>query len=271
MRLVYFGDVMGKSGRIGLDTHLPLVMDRLSPDFVIANGENAAHGFGITEKICAQFFNLGVDVITTGNHAWDQREIINFIDTEPRLLRPLNYPASTPGNGSGIFEARNGAKVFVGQVMGRLFMDSLDDPFSAMDKVLSNSKMGDEFDCAVVDIHAEATSEKMAMGQYLNGRVSMVVGTHSHVPTADAQIFSNGTAYQTDLGMCGDYDSVIGMKPEAAIGRFMKRMPLERLSPSDGIGTVCGVFLESDDNTGRALRLEPIRIGGRLIEHIPKL
>lgn len=270
MRLVYFGDVMGKSGRVALTKHLPSLNDKLSPDFVIVNGENAAHGFGITEKICTQFFNLGVDVITTGNHVWDQREIINFIENEPRLLRPLNYPEHTPGNGSGIFKARNGASVFVGQVMGRLFMDSLDDPFSAMDKVLLNSRMGKEFDCAVVDIHAEATSEKMAMGQYLNGRVSMVVGTHSHVPTADSQIFNDGTAYQTDLGMCGDYDSVIGMKSEAAIGRFMKRMPVEKLSPSDGFGTVCGVFLDSDDNTGHALRIEPIRIGGRLTEYIPK-
>ncbi len=271
MRLVYFGDVMGKSGRIGLDSHLSLVMESLSPDFVMVNGENAAHGFGITEKICTQFFALGVDVITTGNHAWDQREIINYIDSEPRLLRPLNYPEHTTGKGSGIFEARNGAKVFVGQVMGRLFMDSLDDPFVAMDRVLLNNKMGVSFDCAVVDVHAEATSEKMAIGQYLNGRVSMVVGTHSHIPTADAQIFSNGTAYQTDLGMCGDYDSVIGMRSDAAIGRFMKRMPTERLSPSDGIGTVCGVFLESDDNTGHAMRIEPIRIGGRLAQHMPTL
>jgi metallophosphoesterase (TIGR00282 family) len=271
MRLVYFGDVMGKSGRIGLDTHLPQIIGKLSPDFVMVNGENAAHGFGITEKICNQFFDLGVDVITTGNHAWDQREIINYIDKEPRLLRPLNYPEHTPGNGSGIFEARNGAQVFVGQIMGRLFMDSLDDPFMAIDRVLLNKKMSENFDCAVVDIHAEATSEKMAIGQYLDGRVSMVVGTHSHIPTADAQILKKGTAYQTDLGMCGDYDSVIGMKPGAAIDRFLKKMPSERLSPSEGIGTVCGVFLETNNDTGHATRIEPIRIGGRLAGHLPTL
>jgi metallophosphoesterase (TIGR00282 family) len=271
MKLIYFGDVMGKSGRIGLDIHLPQIIEKLSPDFVMVNGENAAHGFGITEKICNQFFKLGVDVITTGNHAWDQREIISYIDREPRLLRPLNYPELTPGNGSGIFEARNGAHVFVGQVMGRLFMDSLDDPFMAIDRVLLNKKMGDSFDCAVVDVHAEATSEKMAIGQYLDGRVSMVVGTHSHIPTADAQILNKGTAYQTDLGMCGDYDSVIGMKPAAAIGRFMKKMPSERLSPSEGTGTVCGVFLETNNDTGHATRIEPIRIGGRLAEHLPTL
>jgi hypothetical protein len=269
MRLVYFGDVMGKSGRNGIKTHLPLIIEKLAPDFIIVNGENAAHGFGITEKICNQFFDLGIDVITTGNHVWDQREIINYISEEPRLIRPLNYPKHTPGNGSGVFKARNGAKVFVGQVMGRLFMESIDDPFAALDEVLTNCKMGEEFDCAVIDVHAEATSEKMAIGQYLDGRVSMVVGTHSHVPTADAQIFNKGTAYQTDLGMCGDYDSVIGMQPDAAIGRFIKRMPSERLSPSNGVGTICGVFVEADDTTGRALRIEPIRTGGRLSENIP--
>jgi len=271
MKLVYFGDVMGRSGRTCLEKHLPVIIEKLSPDFIIVNGENAAHGFGITEKICVQFFNLGVDVITTGNHVWDQREIINYIENEPRLLRPLNYPEQTPGNGSGIFQARNGANVFVGQVMGRLFMKNVDDPFAAVDKVLLNSKLGKTFDCAVIDIHAEATSEKMAIGQYLNGRVSLVVGTHSHVPTSDAQILSKGTAYQTDLGMCGDYDSVIGMKPEAAIGRFINKMSSERLSPSNGVGTACGVLLESDDYTGMARRIEPIRIGGKLVQNMPYL
>jgi metallophosphoesterase (TIGR00282 family) len=269
MKLVYFGDVMGKSGRHGLETHLPTIIETLLPDFIMVNGENAAHGFGITEKICKQFFDLGVDVITTGNHTWDQKEIIDYIDDEPRLLRPLNYPELTPGNGSGIFKARNGKNVFVGQVIGSLFMASVDDPFVAIDNALRQKKLGREFDCAVVDVHAEATSEKMALGQHLNGRVSMVVGTHSHIPTADAQILSNGTAYQTDLGMCGDYDSVIGMKPNAAIGRFMKKSPVERLSPAEGLATVCGVFLDSNDETGQAIRIEPIRLGGKLIQNVP--
>ena len=271
MKLVYFGDVMGKSGRTGINTHLPAIIEKLAPDFIMLNGENAAHGFGITEKICTQFFNLGVDVITTGNHVWDQREIINYIVKEPRLLRPLNYPQHTPGEGFGIFEARNGVKILVGQVMGRLFMESLDDPFVSMDKLLSNYKMGEAVNCAVVDVHAEATSEKMAIGQYLDGRVSMVVGTHSHVPTADAQILSKGTAYQTDLGMCGDYDSVIGMQQNAAIGRFIKRMPSERLEPANGEASVCGVFMECDDNIGHAKRIEPIRIGGRLAQNMPTI
>ena len=264
MKLVYFGDVLGKSGRTALADHLPRGMDELQPDFVMANGENAAHGFGITEKICGQFFDMGIDVITTGNHAWDQREIINYIDTEPRLLRPLNYPELTPGNGSGVFEARNGAKVFVGQIMGRLFMDSLDDPFVAIDNTLAKIKLGDAVACAVVDIHAEATSEKMAVGQYLNGRVSMVVGTHTHIPTADAQILPGGTAYQTDIGMCGDYDSVIGMEKAEPVRRFTRKMPGDRFSPASGEATACGIYLETDDQTGLATYLAPLRQGGRL-------
>ncbi len=269
MKLIYFGDILGRSGREGFARHLPMLTGKLSPDFIIVNGENAARGFGITEKYCKQFFDLGVDVITTGNHAWDQKEIITYIDQEPRLLRPLNYPELTPGNGTGVFEAHNGAKVFVGQIMGRLFMDSLDDPFVAIDNALAEHKLGDAINCAVVDIHAEATSEKMAVGQYLNGRVSMVVGTHTHIPTADTQILPGGTAYQTDIGMCGDYNSVIGMKPDAAIGRFRKVMPVERLSPAEGEATVCGVYLETDDETGLATKIEPIRVGGRLAELLP--
>ncbi len=259
MKLVYFGDVVGKAGRTVLLEVLPGLIDRLSPDFVIVNGENAAHGFGITGSICEKFFDAGVDVITTGNHAWDQREIIEYIKTEPRLLRPLNYPENTPGQGSGVFEARDGSNVLVAQVMGRLFMDPLDDPFAAVDKSLKGAALG-------VDIHAEATSEKMSMGHYLDGRASMVVGTHSHVPTADAQILPGGTAYQTDIGMCGDYNSVIGMKKEAAIGRFLKTMPSERLEPAEEAGTACSIYLETDDATGLAKRVEPLRLGGRLKE-----
>ena len=269
MKLVYFGDVMGKSGRTCLEKYLPVIFDRLAPDFVIVNGENAAHGFGITAKICNQFFDIGVDVVTTGNHVWDRPEIIDYIALEPRLLRPINCPDETPGNGSGIFQARNGARVFVLQVIGCLFMKNNLDPFGVIDRVFLEKRLGEAFDCAIVDVHAEATSEKMAIGQFLNGRVSMVVGTHSHIPTADAQILSKGTAYQTDLGMCGDYDSVIGMKPQAAISRFIDKNSKETLSPSDGLGMLCGVFLETEDDTGIAKRIEPIRIGHRLMQCIP--
>jgi len=266
MKLLYFGDIVGKAGREALFSHLPILTERHKPDFVMVNGENAAHGFGITDKICHSFFEAGVDAITLGNHAWDQREIMTYIQDEPRLLRPLNYPETTPGEGAGLFTARNGARVYVAQVMGRLFMEPLDDPFAAANKCLSKVTLGEDADCIVLDIHAEATSEKMAMGHHLDGKVSMVVGTHSHVPTADAQVLPGGTAYQTDVGMCGDYDSVIGMKKEAAINRFTKKLPGERLEPAEKEGTACAVLLETDDETGLAKSIEPVRIGGRLQE-----
>jgi len=269
MKLIYIGDIVGRSGRTALMAHLPTLKERYSPDFIMVNGENAAHGFGITEKICKQFFEAGVDAITTGNHVWDQREIINYIDDERRLLRPLNYPKNTPGQGAAVYETKSGKKILVAQVLGRLFMETMDDPFVAIDQVMAEHQLGDDIHCAVVDIHAEATSEKMAMGHYLDGRVSMVVGTHSHIPTADYQIFQGGMAYQTDLGMCGDYNSVIGMKKEAAINRFTKKIPGDRLSPGEEESTLCAVYLETDAKTGKATRFDQIRIGGRLSECLP--
>jgi len=269
MKVLYIGDVVGKSGRKAVETHLPRLHDELALDFVILNGENAAHGFGITGDICKAFFDLGVDAITTGNHAWDQREIIDYMATEPRLLRPVNYPEGTPGRGMGVFEAKNGKKVCVIQAMGRLFMDPLDDPFAGIQRALLNKKLGESVDFIFVDIHAEATSEKMAIAHHFDGQVSMVVGTHSHVPTADAQIFTGGTAYQTDVGMCGDYDSVIGMTKGPAIGRFITKVRGERLTPAMGEGTLCAVYVESDDTTGLAKRISPVRLGGRLIEVMP--
>jgi metallophosphoesterase (TIGR00282 family) len=269
MKVLYIGDVVGKSGRKAVETHLPRLHDELTLDFVILNGENAAHGFGITGDICKAFFDLGVDAITTGNHAWDQREIIDYMATEPRLLRPVNYPEGTPGRGMGVFEAKNGKKVCVIQAMGRLFMDPLDDPFAGIQRALLNKKLGESVDFIFVDIHAEATSEKMAIAHHFDGQVSMVVGTHSHVPTADAQIFTGGTAYQTDVGMCGDYDSVIGMTKGPAIGRFITKVRGERLTPAMGEGTLCAVYVESDDATGLATRISPVRLGGRLIKVMP--
>ena len=264
MKLLYCGDVVGKAGRQALLARLPDLRVRYEPDFVVINAENAAHGFGVTEKICQQFFDAGCDVITTGNHVWDQREIIDYIAREPRLIRPLNYPPGTPGNGFGVFATAAGKQVLVAQVMGRLFMDPLDDPFAAIDAVLGDRPLGNGIDLILVDIHAEATSEKMAMGHYLDGRASLVAGTHSHVPTADAHILNNGTAYQTDVGMCGDYDSVIGMKKHTAINRFLKKTPNERLEPAEQDATICAVYLETDDATGLAARIEPVRIGGGL-------
>ena len=269
MKVLYIGDVVGKSGRKAVTEHLPRLQDQLGLDFVVLNGENAAHGFGITGAICDQFFDMGVDVITTGNHAWDQREIVDYIKAEPRLLRPVNYPEGTPGQGVGVYEAKNGQKVCVIQAMGRLFMDPLDDPFQGIQRALLNKTLGDKVAFTLIDIHAEATSEKMAVGHHFDGQASMVVGTHSHIPTADAQILPNGTAYQTDAGMCGDYDSVIGMTKAPAIGRFISKMKGERLAPASGEGTLCAVYVETDDATGLATTVSPVRVGGRLIEVVP--
>jgi metallophosphoesterase (TIGR00282 family) len=203
-------------------------------------------------------------VITAGNHVWDQRETISYIETDKRLLRPGNYPKGTPGRGAGVFETEKGRKVLVMQVLTRLFMDAMDDPFACVESTLEGYRLGATVDAIVLDVHGEATSEKMAMGQAFDGRVSMVVGTHTHVPTADAQILPGGTAYQTDIGMCGDYDSVIGMEKAEAIARFTTKIRRERLQPAKGEATLCAVYLETDDGTGLATRFEPIRIGGRL-------
>lgn len=264
MRLLYCGDVVGKSGRDAVCSVIPELRQSLSLDCVVVNGENAAHGFGITEDICRTFYQAGVDILTTGNHVWDQREIIQYISQDSRLIRPLNYPEGTPGNGAVLYLTASGKRVLVMQVMGRLFMDPLDDPFAAADKALRNHRLGVSVDCIVADIHAEATSEKMALGHVLDGRVSLVVGTHSHVPTADARILSGGTAYMTDVGMCGDYDSVIGMQKPVAIARFTSKLPAGRLEPADGPATVCGVLVDVDDRSGLARHVAPLRIGGSL-------
>lgn len=264
MRILFCGDVVGRSGREVLVANLPDLRRRLDLDFVIVNGENAAGGFGITEKIAQEFYAAGTDCITTGNHVWDQREIIGYIDRDQRLLRPLNFPKGTPGRGAGLYTTRTGRKVLVANVMTRLFMDPLDDPFVAIETVLSQHRLGVTVHAIVVDIHGEATSEKMALGHFCDGRASLAVGSHSHVPTADAQVLPNGTAYQTDAGMCGDYDSVIGMKKEIAMARFIRKMPGERLTPAEGPATLCATFVETDDETGLARRVAPVRLGGRL-------
>lgn len=269
MRVLFLGDVVGRAGRDAIARHLPVVRERLALDFVIANGENVAHGFGITDKTARELYDSGVDCITTGNHIWDQREIISTIDGDPRLLRPINFPRGTPGRGIGVFTLGQ-RRVVVVNVMTRLFMDPLDDPFAAVESVLATQKLGAGVDVLVIDVHGEASSEKMALGHFCDGRASLVVGSHSHVPTADAQILPGGTGYQTDAGMCGDYDSVIGMKKEPAIQRFVRKMPGERLSPADGEATMCGIYAEIDDATGRTRRIDPLRIGGRLKPAMPE-
>lgn len=269
MKVVYLGDIMGRSGRRIVAEKLPEIKERLKPDFIVVNGENAAAGFGITSKISKELFEIGVDVISTGNHVWDQKETKTYINTEKRLIRPINFPAGTPGKGSIMVEDQRGRKMLVINAMGRVFMDALDDPFKAVDEELKKYPLGSSVKFVLVDMHAEATSEKMAMGQFLDSRASLVVGTHSHVPTADAQIFDGGTAYQTDAGMCGDYDSVIGMDKAEPINRFTKKMRGDRYTPANGEGTLCGVYVETDDKTGFANRIEPIRMGARLHETFP--
>jgi len=269
MRLVFIGDIVGRSGREAVLRHLPRLRDQLAPDAIIANGENAAGGFGITDKIAREFYQAGVSCLTTGNHVWDQKELVALIDHEPRLLRPLNYPEGTPGRGLARLATADGRSVIVISVLARLFMDALDDPFAAVARALQPYALGRGTDAILVDFHGEATSEKMAMGHYLDGRVSAVIGTHSHVPTADAQVLPGGTAYLTDAGMCGDYDSVIGMKKEVSVARFVRRLPTERMTPAEQEGTVCGALVETDDTTGLALRIEPIRLGGRLSQTLP--
>jgi hypothetical protein len=247
---------------------MPRLRRDLALDFVIANGENAAHGFGITDTICAELYAAGIDVITTGNHVWDKREIISYIAGDPRLLRPVNFPPGTPGNGHAVLALADGRKLLVVNAMARLFMDAIDDPFAGVDQVLAEHPLG-EVDAILVDFHGEATSEKMSMGHFCDGRVSAVIGTHSHVPTADCQILPGGSAYMTDAGMCGDYDSVIGMQKQIAVARFVRKMPGERLQVAEGEGTLCAAFVETDDATGLARRIAPLRLGGRLQPHWP--
>jgi 2',3'-cyclic-nucleotide 2'-phosphodiesterase len=263
MRLLLCGDVVGRPGRQAVTTQMARLRRELTLDFVVANGENAAHGFGITDKICEELYAAGVDVITTGNHVWDRREIISYIGGDPRLLRPINFPPGTPGKGVGVFALADGRKVMVINAMARLFMDAIDDPFAGVDRLLAERPLG-SVDAILVDFHGEATSEKMSMGHFCDGRVSAVVGTHSHVPTADAQILPKGTGYMTDAGMCGDYDSVIGMQKEAAVARFLRKMPGDRLQVAEGEATLCAAFIETDDATGLARRIAPLRLGGRL-------
>lgn len=271
MRFAFFGDVVGRSGRDGLAEHLPGLRRRLGLEFVIINAENAAAGFGITESTARELFDAGADCLTLGNHSWDQREALTYIVREPRLVRPLNYPplSDAPGRGAQLFETDAGRRILVINLLGRVHMDALDCPFAAVDRELESCPLGAVADAILVDMHAEVTSEKMAMGHFCDGRASLVVGTHTHVPTADAQILPGGTAYQTDAGACADYDSVIGNQKEEPLRRFTTRIPSGRYRPAEGPATVCGVFVETDPATGLARRVEPIRVGGRLTPHIP--
>jgi metallophosphoesterase (TIGR00282 family) len=269
MRILFIGDIVGRSGRAIVSERLPGLVRDWKLDFVGLNGENAAGGFGITEPIFNEFIDAGVDVVTGGNHSWDQREALVFIERAPKLLRPINYPAGTPGHGVAVIEARNGARVLVVNAMGRVFMDALDDPFAAVERELSACPLKNAADAIIVDMHCEATSEKQAMGHFCDGRASLVVGTHTHTPTADHRILPGGTAIISDVGMTGDYNSIIGMQKDEPLNRFLRKIPGARFEPALGAATLCAIAVETDDATGLARRVAPVRLGGRLEEARP--
>jgi metallophosphoesterase (TIGR00282 family) len=262
MRILFLGDMVGRNGREAVFAQLPGMIGRWGIELAVVNGENAAAGFGITEEIFRQTLDAGADVVTTGNHVWDQREALVFADREPRFLRPLNFPAGAPGRGANMIETRSGRRVLVANIMGRVFMHpDLDDPFRAADTLLAGTRLGRDADAILVDFHAEATSEKLCFGHYLDGRVSAVIGTHTHTPTADARVMPGGTAYVSDAGMCGDYHSSIGMDFEEPMLRFLTKIPKGRFEPAGGPATISGVGIETDDATGLAIRIAPLRLG----------
>jgi 2',3'-cyclic-nucleotide 2'-phosphodiesterase len=269
VRILFLGDIVGRTGRQVVSELLPGLRRDWQLDLVVINAENAAGGFGITEAIANAVFAAGADVITLGNHSFDQREALVFIERESRLIRPANYPAGTPGRGAALVEARNGARVLVVNLMGRVYMDAMDDPFAVIEREIGACPLREVADAIIVDMHAEATSEKQAIGHFLDGRVSLVVGTHTHVPTSDHRILAGGTAYLSDAGMCGDYDSVLGMQKEEPVQRFLRKIPGQRFEPSTGPATLCGVAIETDDRTGLAVAIHPVRLGGVLSAATP--
>src|SRR4029450_842158 len=270
MRILFIGDIVGRSGRAILLGRLPALVRDWKLDFVAVNGENAAGGFGITEAVYQESADAGADVITGGYHSWDQKEALAFIEPAPKLIRPINYPAGTPGRGVALIEARNGARVLVVNAMGRIFMDPLDDPFAAVERELAACPLKQAADAIVIDIHGEATSEKQAIGHFCDGRASLVVGTHTHVPTADHQILPRGTAFISDVGMTGDYDSVIGMAKDEPLMRVRLKISLARSEPAMGEATLCALAVETDDASGLARRIAAVRLGGRLQEARPQ-
>jgi metallophosphoesterase (TIGR00282 family) len=269
MRILFIGDVVGRSGRAIVNERLPGLIADWKLDLVVINGENSAGGFGITEAIYNELIDAGADAITLGNHAWDQREALVFIERAPRLIRPLNYPAGAPGRGAALIDTKNGKRALVINVMGRIFMDAMDDPFAAIDRELSACALGKDADAIIIDMHCEASSEKQAMGYFADGRASLVVGTHTHSPTADHRILSGGTGFITDVGMTGDFDSVIGMVKDEPLARFLRKLPGSRFEPADGPATLCAITVETDDATGLAARVAPVRIGGILEQATP--
>jgi metallophosphoesterase (TIGR00282 family) len=270
MKILFLGDVMGRAGRAAITDHLPRLKREWALDFIVVNGENATSGMGLSGAHAQLIFEAGADVVTLGDHAFDQKDMLTYIEKEPRIIRPMNFSKKAPGIGARVFEATRGRKVLVTQVLGQVFMKRpFDDPFSALDATLRQYPIGGQVQASLVDVHCEATSEKMATGHFCDGRASIVVGTHTHVPTADAMILPRGTAYLSDAGMCGDYKSVIGMEKEEPLRRFITGMPKARFTPAAEEATLSGLYVETDDLTGKATRVEMVRQGGRLAQAGP--
>ena len=270
MKILFLGDVMGRAGRRAITENLARLRRDWKLDFIVVNGENATGGMGLSGAHAKTLLDAGADCLTLGDHAFDQKDMLSFIEQEPRVIRPLNFSKSAPGKGAKLVTAQNGKKVLVTQALGQVFMKRpFDDPFSALEPVLKTHPLGGMAQAIIVDMHCEATSEKMAMGHWCDGRASLVVGTHTHVPTADAMILPGGTGYLSDAGMCGDYHSVIGMDKAEPLRRFITGMPRERFTPANGEATLSGVYIETDDRTGRATRIVPVREGGTLQASAP--
>ena len=269
MNILLLGDIAGPSGRKAIIEKLPEIIKKKEIDFTIVNGENAGDmGVGITKKFFDEFMKAGANVVTTGNHVWDEKEAIEFITLEKRLLRPQNLVKGSPGNGYGIFDSKNNKKVAVINLMGNIFMKKCDDVFEAAKKFIEEVRLKKEADFIVVDMHGEITSEKMAMGYLFDGKVTMFVGTHTHVPTSDHRIMEKGTAYQTDVGMCGDYNSVIGMNRDNSLKKFLKDPSAIKHYPALGVATISGIMVVADEKTGLATKVEPIVFGGSLENRI---
>ncbi len=269
MRFLFLGDVVGRSGRDAVSERLPGIIERHGFDFVVINGENASHGRGLTEGHFNDLRAAGADVVTLGDHAFDQRDTLSYIAREPTLIRPINMTDGTPGRGANLIESRNGHRVLVINALGRVFMDPIDDPFRAVEAAIAACPLGEQADAVIVDFHTEATSEIQGMGFFLDGRASLVVGTHTHIPTSDHRILKGGTALMADAGMCGDYDSVIGVDVEEPLNRFLTGIANGRFTPAEGEATLCGVAIETDASTGLTVSISPIRIGGTLAQMLP--
>jgi metallophosphoesterase (TIGR00282 family) len=270
LRILFIGDVVGRSGMDAVHQYLPEAQSEWKIDLTIVNGENAASGgFGITEAIYNELLDTGADVVTLGNHSWNQKEALEFIKRTPRLIRPINYLQTAPGCGSVSIETKTGRRALIINALGRLFMEPVEDPFAPIDRELNAHRLGKDVDAIVVDFHCEATGEKQGAGHFCDGRASLVVGTHTHTPSADHQILPRGTAYMTDAGMTGDYDSIVGMQKDEPLRRFTTGIPMSRFTPATGPATLTGVAVDTDEETGLARRIAPVRIGGRLERAVP--